>query len=326
MIDPWSVPFQFIMKLNINIPDFEQYTSDQQFVNVVGALDHMETQVGGLTVEEIWEMAWQVVDGLKSSRRPDATAHRLQSLISTQLSQQMPDRTPEQVLHSTHCVLFCVNYLLCANDEEPDPNQQVIDNISKALAKMTDIVELFNAVEQEEDDEEARGHSVESRNVLSEEVKPEAGKWHDMQEGDQLILSRLEEFINKSFWINGATAKAVKDGMWKALGMGELGLSTENLKLSNQLWALFRKRKYSDANDSFRITWLNFVGWCVRQRMLDGASPQLCKEYYPRLGNDEYKAIDKGRTGGVAAFVKIEPLLEMYVKTNITTETETNDE
>ena len=56
------------MKLNLSIPDFERYTSDQQFVNVVGALDRMETQKGGLTVEEIWEMAWQVVDMLKKAK------------------------------------------------------------------------------------------------------------------------------------------------------------------------------------------------------------------------------------------------------------------
>lgn len=310
---PRSVHLQFIMKLNINIPDFEQYTSDQQFVNVVGALDRMETQEGGLSVEEIWEMAWQVVDGLKSSRRPDATANRLQSLIFGQLKAQMADRNDEQVMHSTHCVLFCVNYLLCANEEEPDPNQQVIDNISRLLSTMPDIEELFLAVEETEDDEEERGNKVVSRNVLSDEEKPDVGSWHDMLEGDQLICSRLKLFVEKSIWLNGHTAASVQTGLWKALGLGEMGLSTEDLLLSNQLWRLFRKRKNCNTEDSFRITWLNFVGWCVRQKMLEGASPQLCKEYYPRLQNDEYKAIDKGRTGGVDAFVKIEPLLEKFV-------------
>ena len=59
------------MKLNLNIPDFEQYTGDQQFVNVVAALEKLETQKGGLPVETIWGMAWQIVEKLRKALRPD---------------------------------------------------------------------------------------------------------------------------------------------------------------------------------------------------------------------------------------------------------------
>ena len=301
------------MNLNINIPDFEQYTSDQQFVNVIEALDRLETQKGGLAVEEIWAMAWQVVDKLKSAQRPDATAMRLQSLINSQLKEQMSNRTSEQIMHSTYCVLFCVNYLLCANDEEPDPNQQVIDNLSRALSKMPDIVDLFRAVEQMEDSEEARNNIVRSRNVLSDERKAEVGKFHDKQDGDTLILERLQELVNKSLWLKGYTAESVYIGLQNALGNGEIGLSAENAVLSEKLWTLFRKRRASDSNSSFRITWLNIVGWCLKKGLLDGASPQLCNLYFPHAKGDTYKAIDKGRNGDVKAFVDIEPLLETYI-------------
>ena len=47
--------------------------------------------------------------------------------------------------------------------------------------------------------------------------------------------------------------------------------------------------------------------------MLEGASPQLCKEFYPELMNDEYKAIDKGKNQEVYSFVDIEPLLDTYL-------------
>lgn len=301
------------MNLNINIPDFEQYTSDQQFVNVIEALDRLETQKGGLAVEEIWAMAWQVVDKLKSAQRPDATAMRLQSLINSQLKEQMSNRTSEQIMHSTNCVLFCVNYLLCANDEEPDPNQQVIDNLSRALSKMPDIVDLFRAVEQMEDSEEARNNIVRSRNVLSDERKAEVGKFHDKQDGDTLILERLQELVNKSLWLKGYTAESVYTELQNALGLGNVGLTVENFMLSENLWKLFRKRKGNDAKGSFRITWLNFVGWCVEKGLLDGASPQLCNLYFPHAKGDSYKAIDKGRNGDVKAFVDIEPLLETYI-------------
>ena len=71
-----------MIKLNLNIPDFERYTSDQQFVNVVGALNRMETRKGGLKVEEVWAMAWQVVEMLKQASKPETTAKILLSLIS----------------------------------------------------------------------------------------------------------------------------------------------------------------------------------------------------------------------------------------------------
>jgi len=291
------------MKLNLSIPDFERYTSDQQFVNVVGALDRMETQKGGLTVEEIWEMAWQVVDMLKKASRPETSAKRLLTLINSQTHN----------MHSTHCVLFCVNYLLCANDEEPDPNQEVIDNISRELAQMEDIVELFEAVEQVEDEEEAKGRKVKERNVLREELEPSEGLKHEMAEGDHWIVSKLESLINRGLWI-GLSADAVKNGLWKALALDGPGLNTKEMALSNKLWKLLRKRRGQDSEDSLRTTWLNMVGYCVRNKMIDGASPQLCKEFYPGLKGDEYKAIDKGKNQEVQSFMDVEPLLDTYLK------------
>ena len=71
------------MKLNLVIPDFERYVSDQQFVNVVDALERMEHRKGGLFVEEVWEMAWQVVEMLRKAQRPEITAKRLLTLIIT---------------------------------------------------------------------------------------------------------------------------------------------------------------------------------------------------------------------------------------------------
>lgn len=278
------------MKLNLNIPDFEQYTGDQQFLNVTGALERLETRKGGLPAEEIWEMAWQVVDMLRKTRRPDVTVCRLPTLISSQLDEAV---TPDP-MHSTHCILFCVNYLLCANDEEPDPNQAVIDSISQQLSRMPDIVELFEAVEKAEDQEDARGNVVEARNVMQEGGQPPSGGMHPMQEGDQLILSSLEVLAGKGDW-QGLSHEDVKNGLWMALGCGTLGLNAEESRLSEKLWALLRKRRGQTAKDSLRTTWLNMVGYCVASGMLEGASPTLCRTFFPRLHGDEYKAIDKGR-------------------------------
>jgi len=306
------------MKLNLNIPDFERYTNDQQFVNVVGALNRMETQKGGLTVEEIWGIAWQVVEMLKGASHPAVTAKILLTRISGEIEEKTKDlnRTKAQNIHSTHCVLFCVNYLLCANAEEPDPNQDVIDSISEQLSQMPDIVELFEAVEREEDREEAKGHKVKERNVLADEEDETQGLMHEMAEGDHWIVSKLEQLVGRGLWLNGMTAEDVMNGLRKALALDAPGLNTDEMAMSNKLWALLRNRRGQDQKGSLRTTWLNIVGYCLRHKMLDGASPQLCKTFYPNLKGDEYKAIDKGKNKEVQAFVKVEPLLDTYINKN----------
>lgn len=62
---------------DFQIPDFERYTDDQQFVNVVDALTKIETQKGGLTPEEIWEQAINLLDSLKKVSRPEITVKRM---------------------------------------------------------------------------------------------------------------------------------------------------------------------------------------------------------------------------------------------------------
>ena len=307
------------MELNLNIPNFERFVSDQQFVNVVDALNRMETQKGGLTVQEIWEMALQVVELLKTSSRPDITATILLTNISSQIQEKFPQRTKEENVHTTHCVLFCVDYLLCANDEDPDPNQAVIDNISRELAQMEDIVELFEAVERVEDDEEARGHKVIERNVLGSEQPVAQGLKHVLVGDDFWIVSRLKELAALGVWQKGMNAELVISGLHKALALEGMGLSTKEMEMSNKLWALLRNRKNQKSNeDSLRITWLNIVGYCVRNGMLQGSSKHLCKTFYPRLVNDDkvYKNIDRGRKPGkdLYCFVDIEPLLDTYLK------------
>ena len=307
------------MKLNLVIPDFERYVSDQQFVNVVDALERMEHQKGGLFVEEVWEMAWQVVEMLRKAQRPEITAKRLLTLISSEIEEKTKDRgrTKEQNLHSTHCVLFCVNYLLCANEEDPDPNQEVIDNISRELSRMQDIVELFEAVEQEEDREEARGHKVKGRNVLGKETEETPGQMHQLVGHDKWIVEKLTQLVCIGYW-QGLTEEEALSGLFKALALEKPGLNTKEMELSNKLWGMLRERRGQDKEDSLKITWLNIVGYCLRNEMLKGPATKLCKEFYPHAGEDDYKAINKGKkaneSGDLKCFVEIEPLLDTYLK------------
>lgn len=301
------------MKLNLNIPDFDEYLSDQQFVNVVEALEKIETSQGGLPVEDIWNAALQVVEQLKHSVRPDVKAHRLTSLIKSQLESTYQGTDVDR---STHCILFCVNYLLCANDEEPDPNQQVIDNISSQLSKMSDIRELVEAVTIKEDDEwYNHGREVEPRNCLLEKPIPVYGAQHELTSEDLVLFDRLLSIADKGYWTGGVTTESMKNGLKKTLGI-EVQLDSEMHKMSENLWRMFRKRKGCNADRSFMVTWLNIVGWCRTNGMIEGSSPSLTKEFFTRYGEDDYKAIDKGSNGEIHKFQDIVPLLEVCLKPN----------
>ena len=172
-----------------HIPAFERFTSDQQFVNAADAITKFETEQGGLTPEEIWEHATNMLESLKTVSRPEITVKRMFSYVVSELRKQFTDRNKEQIEHTAYCILFCAVYILCANDEEPDPNQDVIDNICKELKEMPDIVPLFEHVEKMENEQDAKGYIVEPRNVLA---KPHA---ESSAEAAQRIFKLLRQEI-----------------------------------------------------------------------------------------------------------------------------------
>jgi len=156
-----------IAPFDYQIQDFERFTNDQQFINVVDALTKIETQQGGLTPEEIWEHAIKLLESLKSVYRPEITVKRMFSYITDMLKEQYPKREKQQIEHTAYCILFCVAYILCAHDEEPDPNQDIIESICEMLSNMHDIVPLFEAVERVENEQDAKGYTVVPRNALA---------------------------------------------------------------------------------------------------------------------------------------------------------------
>lgn len=135
----------------------------------------------------------------------------------------------------------------------------------------------------------------------------------ELNEEEKQIVKRMLAFAEKVEWRGGATSDSIKMGINRMLGVG-YQLDKDMQPLSENLWKLLKSRKNCDADKSFKVTWFNIVGWCVRQRFLTGGSPALCKIFYSKYGPDDYKAIDKGRTDPPVAFQKIEPLLEKFLK------------
>ena len=148
---------------------------------------------------------------------------------------------------------------------------------------------------------------------LSIKKRKEKALGRELDAEEKVIVSHLTSWAEKAEWRSGATTGSITMGINRMLGVG-YQLEPEMQPLSEALWKLLKVRRNCDAEKSARLTWLNIVGWCVRQRMLSGGSPALCKLFFPRCGQDDYKFIDKGRGEPSASFKKIEPLLAKYLR------------
>ena len=214
---------------NFQIQDFERYTNDQQFVNVVEPLSKIETMQGGLPPEEIWSYAINLLDSLKKVPRPEITVKRMFTLIVNTLKEHYKEREINQLEHTAYCILFCVVYILCSNDEVPDPNQEIIESICEVLSSMPDIVPLFKAVEKMEDDQDAKGYIVEPRNVLARPHKETA------DEATKRIMGILKQDIISPIVNADYVQSAYKEGfvsIW------------EGILANNSLLEIMRKEEF----------------------------------------------------------------------------------
>lgn len=157
-------------------------------------------------------------------------------------------------------------------------------------------------------------------NLLNELIGEEGREVHNLAPIRQLdaqeqeILQKVELLVKKARWEN-ITEESVITAIHKALGVGPVFADTKLVAMSQSLWELLKKRRGCDAEKSLMVTWLNIVGYCVKKGFLSGGSPALTKRFFPRCGNDDYKAIDKGRHAeNNKNFQSILPLLDVCFK------------
>lgn len=266
---------------DFKIPDFERYTSDQQFVNVVDALTKLETQQGGLTPEEIWDYAVKLLESLKHVYRPEITVKRMFTHITSSLKEQFPKSEAQQIEHTAYCILFCAVYILCANEEEPDPNQDIIDNICEVLSQMPDIVVLFEYVERMEDEQQFKGHIVKPRNVLS---KPHV-------ETQEEAAHRIMELLKQDIITPIVNAGYVQQPYRK-----EFEIIWEDILADDTLLELMRKEEFGKSYNLKLV--LNVLGMMVFNRnVLNVAKSKLAIELFPEgPTRDKYFTTDSDGT------------------------------
>lgn len=265
-------PFEF------KLPDFDLFVADQQFVNVVKAIETIETQNGGLTPEEIWTQAQGLIESLKNVPRPEITVQRMFSYLVSKLEDAYPNRTRKQIEQTAHCILFCANYILCANDEKPDPNQDIIDNISETLSQMPDIVLLFELVEQMEDEQEAKGHPVEPRNVLA---KPQV---ETVEEAAKRIMGLLKKDI---------ISPIVSANLVQPSFMAEFAMIWEDVLDDETLRALMRRKEFEKTYNLKLV--VNILALMVyKQEVLKTNPHKLDKMLFPTGTHYKYFTTDVG--------------------------------
>ena len=250
---------------DFQIHDFERYTNDQQFVNVVDALTKYETRQGGLTPEEVWEYAISLLEHLKHVSRPEITVKRMFTHITKRLKEQYPERDAQQIEHTAYCILFCAVYILCANEEKTDPNQDIIESICEVLSQMPDIVPLFEYVEKIEDEQDSKGYKVKSRNVLA---KPHV---ETAEEAAQRIMGLLTQDI---------IIPIVNAGYVQQPYRKEFVNIWEDILADDTLLVLMRNEEFGRSYNLKLV--LNILGeMTFNQRVLNVAKSKLAKILFP---------------------------------------------
>ena len=146
--------------------------------------------------------------------------------------------------------------------------------------------------------------------IDTEEPATDSAPIRPLDAEEQEIVARLETLAARVCW-ERITTEQVTAALHKALGLGPVFADPRMKEMSQSLWGLLKKRRGCDAEKSLMVTWLNIVGYCVKRGFLSGGSPALARQFFPKCGKDDYKAIDKGRNAdNNKNFLTIIPLLD----------------
>lgn len=169
-------------------------------------------------------------------------------------------------------------------------------------ADMQQLMRAFFKDDAEEAEvvEELRDEENKKEPKPTSDKKDETGTYSPLNASRKEIEDQLLALADKSEWLNGVTADAVKTMMKQVL------------QESETLWQLLEKGR----GDRVRIVWQNLIGYFVDRKLLPSTigAPALNKLFF---GDDKgYTNIDKGRPSKglmTADFESLVPLLDAYV-------------
>lgn len=145
-----------------------------------------------------------------------------------------------------------------------------------------------------------------------EEMKNSGIAYEKLSDSRKIILSDIENLIDKGIWKAPLTEKTIKNMMRAVLGLGEKKLYPEETTMSEKLWTLFENRRGGNA---LRVTFQNMIGYWDYKGLFGytKSSPYLNRLFFNSVvGSDN---INKGRPnkpGMNNDFNEIIPLLDHY--------------
>lgn len=123
-----------------NIKRREEYYDDPLFVTLCDAIDEVETQIEGLTPEEVWSEVLRIKEELLATKYPDKTIQRIRTDLQkiyqyyTNGDDKAIDmRQPIAAVWSSVVVLTCVMFYLCTVSPLPEKNMKIALKIRKLI-------------------------------------------------------------------------------------------------------------------------------------------------------------------------------------------------
>lgn len=118
----------------------EEYYDDPLFVTLCDAIDEVETQIEGLTPEEVWSEVIRIKDVLLTTKYPDKTIQRIRTDLQKEYQyftkgcgNEIEMRAPIAAVWSSIVVLTCVMFFLCTPSPLPEKNKKIALKIRKLI-------------------------------------------------------------------------------------------------------------------------------------------------------------------------------------------------
>lgn len=195
------------------------YAQDVQYRNAVAAIGRLETDLGGLTINEIWTETEQLREKMKTSPE-DLRSCLMAGTASNYLLTKFADKTSDPH-RSRLCILtlFALRLIKASPNKDDNPHHDLIEAILKLIGYETErqpylrhtMKELLDIIDSEGDYNEARGKAVDFG--------------HDILANDNSWNSRLrnivEAYMQKAYDANiisgGEKALEAFRAVWEAL-------------------------------------------------------------------------------------------------------------
>lgn len=194
------------------------YSDDVQYENAVFAIGRVETDKGGLTLNQIWietENLRRLMQRTPVEKRPIVMADSASRNLLTKYKDESddPERTQMCIL-----IMFALRLIKASKTIDDNPNKEIIREIVRLVSyrvkrdeeMMKALQELVKTIDKDGDEKERRGHVIEfGVNILSND--------DDWNRDLRIIVEKYKQLADKANIIGPTQAGDAFDAVWDSL-------------------------------------------------------------------------------------------------------------